>query len=105
MVHALKIAPEYYEAVRSGKKHFEIRQNDRNFRIGDYLALNELDDTRTEYTGRSLIAKITYMLSDENYLQPGFVAMGIVLCSIRADDEMQCPPIYELGGKEHGKLE
>lgn len=96
MIHALKIDPEYYENIKNGKKRFEIRRNDRNFRVGDYLALNELDDTRTEYTGRSLIAKVTYILSNENYLQPGFVAIGIVLCSFQADDEMQRPPMYEL---------
>ena len=85
MIHALKIDPEYYEAIQNGKKRFEIRRNDRNFRVGDYLALNELDDTRTKYTGRSLIVKVTYMLSNENYLQPGFVAMGIALYSRRAE--------------------
>ena len=43
MVHALKIYPEYYEAVKSGKKPFEVRKNDRDFKVGDILALNEFD--------------------------------------------------------------
>jgi ASC-1-like (ASCH) protein len=43
MIHELKIDPEYFAAVRNGEKQFELRRNDRNFSIGDYLALNEYD--------------------------------------------------------------
>lgn len=31
MVHALKIYPEYYEAVKSGKKPFEVRKKRSRF--------------------------------------------------------------------------
>lgn len=43
MVHALKEHPEHFENVISGKKLFEIRKNDRDFKTGDLLALNEYD--------------------------------------------------------------
>lgn len=33
MIHALKIYPEYFEAVRIGEKRFELRDNDRDFRV------------------------------------------------------------------------
>lgn len=98
MVHELKIDPIFYEAVRSGKKKFEVRYNDRDFEVGDYLALNELDDTREEYTGRSMLVKVTYILNDEKYCKKDYVVMGFVWCSIRADDEQNCPPLYEIGG-------
>lgn len=51
MIHALKTEPQFFEAVIDGSKTFEVRKNDRDFRVGDYLALNELDDTREGYTG------------------------------------------------------
>lgn len=80
MIHELKIKEEYFGAIKSGKKHFEIRKNDRGFKVGDYIALNEIkneDLPFPEYTGRSLIAKITYILDDKEYLQPGYVALSI----------------------------
>ena len=44
MIHELKIRPEFFEACTSGNKTFEVRQFDRPFEIGDYLALNERRD-------------------------------------------------------------
>lgn len=41
MIHALKTLPEYFEAVWENKKTFELRKNDRDFKVGDYLAFNE----------------------------------------------------------------
>lgn len=41
MIHQLKIDSEYFDDVASGKKTFEVRKNDRNFLVGDFLALNE----------------------------------------------------------------
>ena len=51
MIHALKIDPIYFDEVRNGNKRFELRNNDRDFHVGDYLALNEWDDD--VYTGRT----------------------------------------------------
>jgi hypothetical protein len=42
-VHELKIWPVYYQAVRSGSKTFEIRENDRGFQKGDRVVLREFD--------------------------------------------------------------
>jgi ASC-1-like (ASCH) protein len=41
--HELKILPEYFEAVRSGEKRFELRKNDRNFKVGDWVGLREFN--------------------------------------------------------------
>ncbi len=73
MIHELKILPEYFEAVTSGRKQFEIRENDRNFKIGDQLILREW--SKNEYTGDSYKAEITYIT---NYAQrDGYVVLGI----------------------------
>lgn len=82
MIHALKTEPQYFEAVINAKKTFEVRRNDRDFRVGDYLALNELDDTREGYTGRSVLLRVTYILDDELFCKSGFIIMGFELGKI-----------------------
>lgn len=77
MVHELKIAPNYFEKVVSKEKSFEIRYNDRNFRVGDLLKLMEY--TEGSYIGRSVYARITYILQDFEGLQPNFVVLSIEL--------------------------
>lgn len=86
MIHALKTLPEYFEAVRKGDKTFELRKNDRDFKVGDYLALNEWDGKK--YTGRALLAKITYMLDPNDIMVcvGGFVILGLNYFTINADN-------------------
>ena len=80
MIHELKIRPEFFEACTSGKKTFEVRQFDRPFEIGDYLALNEWN--REIYTGRCALFNITYILSDTEYCKPGYAILSIAPCAI-----------------------
>lgn len=47
--HDLKTDPEVFDAVACGQKTFEIRRDDRGFRVGDSLLLR-----RTKYTGRQM---------------------------------------------------
>ena len=81
MIHELKILPEYFEPVNKGEKTFEIIVNDRNFKKGDYLALNEYYNGK--YTGRSCMVYVDCILSDAKELLPkGIVAMSIKPCAI-----------------------
>lgn len=59
MKHELKVKPENYEAISSGKKKFEIRRNDQNYQVGDILCLKEW--YRGRYTGRSLEKVVDYI--------------------------------------------
>lgn len=72
-IHELKILPEYFEAVVSGDKRFEIRKNDRNYQKGDILRLNEYQDG--QYTGDVHVVEITYITDYAQ--QEGYVVLGI----------------------------
>lgn len=72
-IHELKILPEYFEAVVSGNKRFEIRKNDRNYQKGDILRLNEYQNG--QYTGDVHVAEITYITDYAQ--QDGYVVLGI----------------------------
>lgn len=75
MKHNLKILPEYFDAIVSGKKTFEVRFNDRDYQVDDILLLQEWVDG--QYTGRSLEAKVTYLLDNPRYCKEGYVIMSI----------------------------
>lgn len=84
MIHAVKQKPGYFEDVLCGRKTFEVRQNDRDYREGDLLALNEYDENG--YTGRCCLAKIDYILDDEKYCREGYVIMSIKPCLVSIFD-------------------
>ena len=57
MIHELKTLPEYFKEVVSGNKPFEVRKNDRPFKVGDYLMLREYEPKEALYTGKKLHGK------------------------------------------------
>lgn len=78
--HELKTWKEFYEAVVSGHKTFEVRKDDRNFQEGDYLKLIEVDpdDNEMKPTGKRSYYCITYILKGEQWgIMPGYVVLGI----------------------------
>lgn len=75
--HDLKTLPEYFEAVISGKKNFELRKNDRDYKVGDMFALREWEPEKG-YTGRDYVQSIGYILKDcpEYGLMDGYIIFG-----------------------------
>lgn len=41
--HELKLDVRYFDDVKSGNKNFDIRNNDRDFKVGDILELKRFD--------------------------------------------------------------
>lgn len=76
-IHELKILSEYFNPVLQHKKNFEIRFNDRNFRIGDYIKLKEYNPKTNTYSGRTISGKITY-ITDYNQ-KSGYVVFSFEL--------------------------
>jgi len=78
MIHELKTWPEYFHEIFMGHKTFEIRENDRNFNVGDTLILKEYNPVKKSYTGREMARKVTYLMKGGKFgLQEGFVIMAI----------------------------
>lgn len=73
--HEVKIAASYYEDVAAGVKGFELRKNDRGYRVGDKLKMLEFNDGK--YTGRTIDADIVYMLEEYTGLEDGYCILGI----------------------------
>ena len=56
--HKLKIRPKYFQAAAIGIKHFEIRKNYRDYKVGDQIELKEHDGSI--FTGNNIKGEICY---------------------------------------------
>lgn len=81
MIHDLKTWPEPFAAVARGDKKHEIRRDDRDFKVGDYLHLREYDPETGAYTGRHLWRKIAYKTEGGTWSIPE----GICVLSIEVE--------------------
>jgi len=81
-VHDLKCWPESFNAIRSGRKRFEVRVDDgRDYGVGDILRLREWDPDTAAYTGRMLAAEVTYLMRSAPH-QPVALPAGVVVMSL-----------------------
>ena len=75
-VHFLKMLPlYYYYLAEAGIETFGVRKNDRDYNVGDVIYFGEYSDG--QYTGRSMIKTICYILDNPEYCREGFVILGI----------------------------
>lgn len=80
-VHTIKLARMYYEDVKSGKKSFELRKNDRGYKQGDILRM--LEYAEGEWTGREMVVEVTYLLEDYAGLEEGYCIMALKVCDVK----------------------
>jgi hypothetical protein len=87
--HYLKTWPGFFIQVYEGCKPFELRKNDRDFRVDDFIVLLEWDPARAKeaereaagYTGREIRGTITSIVTDDTMigaegLKPGYAILG-----------------------------
>lgn len=77
MVRYLKTEIEFFQDILDGLKPFEVRFNDRNFKVGDVLVLQEYDSKRKIYTGREISKRVIYILDDPRFVKEGYVIMSL----------------------------
>jgi len=103
MDHHLKTWPSEFTATLFGNKSFELRKNDRDFKVGDYLFLEEFEpcpncggsgriwdvgdrcecgcpDPHGKYTGRTVMRQVTHILAGGQFgLPENKVIMGLII--------------------------
>ncbi|MFA5381985.1 MAG: DUF3850 domain-containing protein [Candidatus Micrarchaeia archaeon] len=106
VVHSLKTWPEFFQLTLNGKKKFELRRNDRDYRVGDELLLKEWDpevyrgrceigfsddeeSVQFSYTGREVIVRVNYIMPADQihaimggshiYEPPDYIIMSVSL--------------------------
>lgn len=76
--HDLKTWPGPFDAVRDDLKPWELRKNDRDYRVGDRLNLRKWDPEVQAYTGEAIKRDVTWMLEGPAFgLPEGYVIMSL----------------------------
>lgn len=76
--HELKTWPEPFMDVALGRKTFEVRKNDRDYRVGDTLKLQEYSPGTDSYSGMWQTVLVTYVLRGDQFgIEAGFCVMSI----------------------------
>lgn len=102
MVHSVKCLPEYFAPLLKGIKTFEVRKNDRFYRVGDYLAVNEFYPSDREasvpeffrrfpdgfYSDRFVVFRITYILNDPLFCLDDNVILSLERVHLTYEDEI-----------------
>lgn len=80
MIHNLKAWPCYFQGLVSKTKTFEYRKDDRDFKNGDILVLQEYEACSSTYTGKSVLRKVTFIIKGNKHsmIPEGFCVMSIV---------------------------
>jgi len=60
--HVIKCWPPFFDDVGDGRKTFELRRDDRGYKVRDSVELREYDPTLKAHTGRWLMFQISYVL-------------------------------------------
>lgn len=82
-VHDVKLGTTFFDDVKTGRKTFELRKNDHEYKEGDTIVMHEYKDGTT--TGRTIEKKIVYMLEDFTGLEDGYCILG--LGEVKAGEE------------------
>lgn len=74
MIHELKLKQPFFDDVYYNRKEFEVRKNDRNFKLGDRLKLIEYPSKNPKY----VIKEVKYILEGGQHgLENGYVILGL----------------------------
>lgn len=73
-VHELKAVEEFFFPLQSFDKNFEIRKNDRDFKVGDILLIRLWDEVNKVYPGACVRKVVRYVCDFQQ--KKGYVVLG-----------------------------
>lgn len=80
MTHTLKVWPKEFKAVKTRRKEFEFRKDDRKpkFKVGDFLILQEWNPKTEFYSGDLCQRIVNYIVRGPKFGIPkGYCVMSI----------------------------
>lgn len=81
-MHTLKTDFGLMPDIRNRIKTFDVRKNDREFKVGDTLLLHGWNKKTEKYTDQKIKVEVTYILPGGQYgIQKGFVVLAIKVIS------------------------
>lgn len=82
MSHTLKIKPIFYLDIISGKKTFEIRKNDRDYKVGDLIKFVDTNGNDFQQVFEQNLYEITYILTHADFepIPEDYVVFSIKEC-------------------------
>ena len=76
--HDLKCWIEFWEAIKEGRKTFDVRQGmDRTYEVGDRLRLRRYDPELKDYTSGEILARVTYIMRGTFGIPDDVWALGL----------------------------
>lgn len=63
--HICKSWTYFFDVIASGQKTHDLRINDRDFAVGDFIILHRYDQVKGVYTGETCNVEITYITSNK----------------------------------------
>lgn len=88
--HTLKSWTLFYNDILSGVRTSDIRYtDDRRFKVGDEMLLQEFDPVTFKYTGREQLVEITYIQTNKSNpcaISPDALKDNVAVLSIKRKD-------------------
>ena len=75
-IHELKTINPYFQDVWDNIKDFEVRINDRGFKVGDKVKLVEFGNCKYDRP-RFIIKEIKYIFENCEYVKNGYIILGL----------------------------
>ena len=76
MIHRFNVDPIEFHNIKRHFKFYDIRINDREYRIGDTIVYKELEDFGL--SGEEVKREVSYLETKAEGLQDGYVILSII---------------------------